>query len=316
MLLIDTLRDAMANQFRSEERILDSFLESARDNLVFGDGTNMLSTKDEKKDFFSYYTEIHVGIRGRERWDAIPVYEIDEQSAEQLIHLGNVFLSRGDYQQHTIAPHETCFFETRIDGKRIGAVATFEQREKGTILIDSRTHLLKGMPDNFLFAIWRETDSPQHMRQISDSDQMNLYKHLSVSATYLGVEWVSSNNLIETMFKLFIGLSLGLQHPEWFERHQVDRSRINKARQKNGRFSLASYTSIRLGTPFQDESGYASDSAHDNSAGRRLHPVRAFPRLRNGNVELVRSHFRGDPSLGIVNLRRIRKKTPPQANDH
>lgn len=70
-----------------------------------------------------------------------------------------------------------------------------------------------------------------------------------------------------------------------------------------GKFPLHAWTEIVLQvTPPRDVSGDASIEAH-YTGQRALHFCRAHLRLRNGQLEHVRAHWRGDPALGIKRSR-------------
>lgn len=65
-----------------------------------------------------------------------------------------------------------------------------------------------------------------------------------------------------------------------------------------GSFPLQAWTKILLACTPRDASGEAAAEAR--LTGRRcLHWVRAFTRIRNGKLEIVGAHWRGDAAIGI-----------------
>lgn len=70
-----------------------------------------------------------------------------------------------------------------------------------------------------------------------------------------------------------------------------------------GKFPLHAWTEIKLEvTAPRDASGDGSQEAH-YTGERALHFCRAHLRVRLGKLEVVRAHWRGDPSLGIKQSR-------------
>lgn len=80
-----------------------------------------------------------------------------------------------------------------------------------------------------------------------------------------------------------------------------------------GKFPLHGWTELSLDvhlTPKRDD-----DTMHEAgfTGGKCLHFCRAHLRLRNGKIEVVKSHWRGDPALGI---KRTRYKMQPPRHVH
>lgn len=50
----------------------------------------------------------------------------------------------------------------------------------------------------------------------------------------------------------------------------------------------------------RNEAAHATTEGHDVAGKKRLHRVRPFLRLKQGKVEYVKGHYRGDASLGVV----------------
>ena len=79
-----------------------------------------------------------------------------------------------------------------------------------------------------------------------------------------------------------------------------------RKRKMVGKFPLQAWTEVTLDlTPPKE----AQDDGHEAhlSGGKALHFCRAYLRLRNGQVEFVRHHWRGDPSLGLRRSRYVLK---------
>lgn len=85
---------------------------------------------------------------------------------------------------------------------------------------------------------------------------------------------------------------------------------IAKSRKMVGKFPLQAWTEIVLEiTPPQE----AQDDGHEAhlTGGRALHFCRAHLRIRLGQLEFVRHHWRGDPSIGIKRSRYVVKPPRP-----
>lgn len=83
-----------------------------------------------------------------------------------------------------------------------------------------------------------------------------------------------------------------------------------RARPMVGKFPLHAWTEIKLEiTPPCDVSDDPSIEAHYTGA-RALHFCRSYCRVRLGRLEVIRGHWKGDPSIGI---RRSRYRVVPPA---
>jgi hypothetical protein len=75
-----------------------------------------------------------------------------------------------------------------------------------------------------------------------------------------------------------------------------DRTKLNRSREKSGKPPVLSWSEVSIkvdaGTP-----GHGDQRAR--ATGRALHHVRSFFRLRRGQVEIVRPHWRGNPDIGV-----------------
>lgn len=92
--------------------------------------------------------------------------------------------------------------------------------------------------------------------------------------------------------------------PHMTTKRDVDMSKLNKARRRNGRAEFLAYREIKLSLSPGEVNETRPDSESDR-VGRALHHVRAHYRLLPGGVAAVRQHMRGDPSLGVIRQRHV-----------
>src|SRR5262245_44815390 len=83
-----------------------------------------------------------------------------------------------------------------------------------------------------------------------------------------------------------------------------------------GKYPLLAWTEIKLEVgPPRDVSNDAATETH--LTGRKaLHFCRSFIRIRLGRLEIVRSHWRGDPALGIKQSRYRLERPNPSGSQH
>ncbi|WP_306147209.1 MULTISPECIES: hypothetical protein [unclassified Roseibium] len=87
--------------------------------------------------------------------------------------------------------------------------------------------------------------------------------------------------------------------------HRGLEKRLLRSRSVSGKFPLRAWTEILLEiTPTRDTSAEPPKEAH-LTGSRAMHFCRAHLRVKRGKVEVVRGHWRGDPSLGIKRSRYI-----------
>lgn len=79
--------------------------------------------------------------------------------------------------------------------------------------------------------------------------------------------------------------------------------KLLKAQPLVGKFPLHAWTEIKLSLNTVDEHGRVVESGLTGE--RCLHFCRAHLRIRKGQVEIVRSHWRGNPALGMKRSRYI-----------
>jgi len=82
---------------------------------------------------------------------------------------------------------------------------------------------------------------------------------------------------------------------------------IAKRKGLTGKFPLRAWTELNLVVGAPPEIFDGSPELGRLSGTKCLHFVRKFKRIRNGQVELVKAHWRGDGSLGIKRTRYILK---------
>lgn len=102
----------------------------------------------------------------------------------------------------------------------------------------------------------------------------------------------------------FVSVLTLITTPRIFEREPADLGRLNRARSKHGKGELVGYSSVVLRRDGPDDLGraYGRPPAREGEdvVRRARHHVRTHWRLRRGRVEIVRTHWRGDESLGTV----------------
>jgi hypothetical protein len=94
--------------------------------------------------------------------------------------------------------------------------------------------------------------------------------------------------------------------------HQPDRAiarRLAKATGSRGRYPLRAWTELTIWCDANDIHELATDEEIEaHYTGKKcLHFVRSFLRWRNGQLERVKAHWRGDPALGMKRSRYIAK---------
>ena len=110
---------------------------------------------------------------------------------------------------------------------------------------------------------------------------------------------------------LFIGAALALINtPRLSQVVDHDLSKLNRARLKRDKPPLLSYKDVII----RPDSGWTSKSEARRETGEvRRHHVRTFLRLKQGKVELVRPHWRGNRDKGYVLHDHIVRMTDEEA---
>lgn len=78
--------------------------------------------------------------------------------------------------------------------------------------------------------------------------------------------------------------------------------RLQRSRIKSGKRPLADYHVVTIHVSKQERAARLEAEAHFERTGVRLHKVRSFVRVKNGKLERVKEHWRGDASLGTVKV--------------
>lgn len=109
----------------------------------------------------------------------------------------------------------------------------------------------------------------------------------------------TGNTCVGESTRLLLALLIALNSPKLFERKAVDFKRLNRLRAKKKKAPLLSHELVRLDLAAAGCQGSEVSTPRGTSCGvKARHFVRAFLRLRLGQVELVRHHHRGDARLG------------------
>lgn len=97
--------------------------------------------------------------------------------------------------------------------------------------------------------------------------------------------------------------------PRIFERNENDLSRLNKAREKNGKEPLLNYIEIAMpkDTAVQLKGASFGEVPEHKKGARKRHHVDTFVRISQGVVQLVRPHWRGSAALGYSSPSKIVK---------
>lgn len=111
-------------------------------------------------------------------------------------------------------------------------------------------------------------------------------------------EWAGRHDFIELMVVMTMGFLTTINTVP-VEQKKSDLTKLNKSRIKSGKSPLQEYSTLYL------HKG-ASQSRNGTGTGSKKmkHFVRTFTRVRNGQPELVRAHWRGDEALGTLFPRR------------
>lgn len=92
-----------------------------------------------------------------------------------------------------------------------------------------------------------------------------------------------------------------LASPKLYTTVEVDHVKLNNTRRKQKRFELLPHSVVRIDLGVHDAVLYRTA---DGEGGKRcLHFVRAHVRIRFGQLEVIKPHWRGDGELGIKSPR-------------
>lgn len=125
--------------------------------------------------------------------------------------------------------------------------------------------------------------------------QSDLLEHID---TRVNDEWVGGGAWAMLGFLAIINTPRIIGRRQHMPHRGLERQ-LTRALGVQGRFPLNAWTEIKLQVaPPKDMSGEGSTEAH-LTGQRALHFCRSHLRIRLGRLEVVRSHWRGDASLGI-----------------
>ena len=144
------------------------------------------------------------------------------------------------------------------------------------------------------------------------SERLNLY----ATATFSGNESFINTPTLEPHVLGYFSVNVVnlicqiIARQDFVERQTVDYSKLNKKRAKTGKPPLPTMTRIVLKRSAEELAKntiqmHAVNADQTERGKRRLHDVRSHLRLKNGKIEIVRAHKRGDASLGSVEQLRI-----------
>ena len=187
---------------------------------------------------------------------------------------------RGDFDgRTTFLPAPNTWIEWLEDGDRVGVLLT-EKRGPDGPMVAGYTVAISG---NNIFGATRAGVLP-----------------LGTPAC-MGTSEISESRKLEAMLYGFLAC---INTPRIIGRrqhmpHRGLERRLTQALGVQGSFPLNAWTEIKLQVaPPKDMSGDGSTEAH-LTGQRALHFCRAHLRIRLGRLEVVRSHWRGDASLGL-----------------
>lgn len=126
------------------------------------------------------------------------------------------------------------------------------------------------------------------------------------------VSWKTSKGMFSTkdissFAAFFVAACSVINTPRIFDRAQSELDRLNKARARNGKPPLLSYSEVTMPADTAEalkdaEFGVANvkENPEHKKGGRKRHRVRTFVRIIEGIVQIVRPHWRGDAKLGFA----------------
>lgn len=139
-------------------------------------------------------------------------------------------------------------------------------------------------------------------------EDFHIFGELGEDAKSIETELPKDFALITSLVPILLCQIIARQ--DLIERQTVDYSKLNKKRAKSGKASLPTMTRVVLRRSAQELTRntiqmHAVNVEKKETCRRRLHDVRSHIRLKNGKIEIVRAHKRGDASLGLVKQLRI-----------
>jgi len=197
----------------------------------------------------------------------------------------------GTDERSTFLPAPKTWLEWQSNGWREGIL--LEQNAAGTIAKKFYAHREGSIPGGDLPLAYSGVGSDAEPERIAARER--LLKFLKA------VPWDGRNEQVLALLSIIntpriVGRLQHMPH-RGFERD------VLRTMKSVGKFPLHAWTEIRLEiTPPSDRAGQPSTEAH-LTGQRALHFCRAHLRISQGRLQVVRSHWRGDPALGIKQSR-------------
>lgn len=238
------------------------------------------------------------------RMDDVHCFEISDIS-DAAYELGREAFARGELaNEQTFLPAPKTWIEHRlVDGNRVGML--LEQDKDGEIICWAAVMTSNGVwssyPDPFSVNLkWsgKLEDGNWPVRFSRSAEGRKLQEQLKIDPQRVaitgGLTIVGALAFINS--PRIIGRRQHMPH-RGLERELLKRQKVI------GRFPLHAWTEIVLDvTPPKEAEGQHEYEAH--LTGRRaLHFVRAHLRIRDGKLQFVKAHWRGDAALGIKQSR-------------
>jgi hypothetical protein len=111
-------------------------------------------------------------------------------------------------------------------------------------------------------------------------------------------------NFLEHHANIIAAFSAVMASPKVHAIEQVSNARLNKQRIKSRKHPLSDYSEVRINLDVPQPKTtrgvdqIASETV-DTHGKKRRHFVMPFSRVKNGKIEMVKPHWRGDASLGV-----------------
>jgi hypothetical protein len=261
---------------------------------------------DTRIDAFADYFHPDIGValqllRVSLRCDDTQRYILSDQIAELSLQLGSEKKTLDRLTENMVLPAEDLWLEWRMNN------VVPRDGETGLKMADARIRKL-GLLINGV-----ETKKGEPRVQRAQCVAISLLSDGQIGfAGAFGLDFTQTQAILLTGrnygknenvgdFCLFlVGAIAIINTPRLFMQvPSEDYKRLNIQRAKKGKPPILPHTEIIMP---KDTADMLKDAHIGEHHGRRkLHHVRTFVRIKNGKVEIVRPHWRGDPSLGVAN---------------
>jgi hypothetical protein len=229
---------------------------------------------------------------------------------EDAYELGREAFSRGEFAtEQTFIPAEKTWIEYRIDeGNRYGCL--LEQTGTDEIIcwpaLTAKSGDWSSYPDPFAVNLkWQG--------KLEEGNWPVKYSMSTLGKALEGRGYIKPQNMACLLGITLVGSLAFINSPRIIGRRQHHPHRglereLLKHQKSIGRFPLHAWTEIVLDvSPPKEAKGEHDYEAH-LTGKRALHFVRAHLRIRDGKLQFVKSHWRGDAALGIKQSRYTVKK--------